>query len=374
MEKVSVIGIGKLGLCFALTLEKSGYNVVGVDIVEDYVKSINDKRLVTSEPGVREHLRASKNFRATVDIREAVEHSDILFVVVATPSLSNGGYDHSQIDSVVEKLSSSGRQARTKHLIICATVMPGYTDKITERLKGEGFVASYNPEFIAQGSILRDQQSPDLVLIGEGNENIGDTLENIYNNICVNSPSIKRMSPLSAEICKISLNCFLTTKIAFANMIGDLAVTAGAQADKVLEAIGTDTRVGNKCLRYGFGYGGPCLPRDNRALMAYAEEKDVKVPISVASDESNFLHLKFQVEKFLKDTDKEEDVIIEQVTYKPGTVILEESQELKFAVEIAEKGYKVIIRESKEVIDNVRSLYGDLFEYQVRDRQHQHAA
>jgi len=252
--------------------------------------------------------------------------------------------------------------------------MPGYTDKITERLKGEGFVASYNPEFIAQGSILRDQQSPDLVLIGEGNENIGDTLENIYNNICVNSPSIKRMSPLSAEICKISLNCFLTTKIAFANMIGDLAVTAGAQADKVLEAIGTDTRVGNKCLRYGFGYGGPCLPRDNRALMAYAEEKDVKVPISVASDESNFLHLKFQVEKFLKDTDKEEDVIIEQVTYKPGTVILEESQELKFAVEIAEKGYKVIIRESKEVIDNVRSLYGDLFEYQVRDRQHQHAA
>ncbi|MHA1954707.1 MAG: 2-dehydropantoate 2-reductase N-terminal domain-containing protein, partial [Candidatus Heimdallarchaeaceae archaeon] len=97
MKNVSVIGIGKLGLCFSLTLEKAGYNVVGVDVNKDYVESLNNKTFTSSEPSVDEYLQGSSNFTATTSLSEAVNHSDMLFVVVATPSLENGRYDHRQV-------------------------------------------------------------------------------------------------------------------------------------------------------------------------------------------------------------------------------------------------------------------------------------
>ena len=104
MKKVSVIGIGRLGICFSLTLEKCGYQVLGVDINEKYVSSINNKTLVSDEQGVEEHLLKSTNFRASTNIKAALDYSDVLYVVVATPSLPDGKYDHSQVDSVVNKL------------------------------------------------------------------------------------------------------------------------------------------------------------------------------------------------------------------------------------------------------------------------------
>jgi UDPglucose 6-dehydrogenase len=113
---------------------------------------------------------------------------------------------------------------------------------------------------------------PDMVLIGQGSKEAGDVLEAIYARICDNTPVVKRMSVDSAEICKLAVNCFVTTKIAFANMIGDMAdLTEGADKHDILGAVGADTRIGHKYLRPGFGYGGPCFPRDNRALGAYAK-------------------------------------------------------------------------------------------------------
>lgn len=258
MKNVSIIGIGKLGLCFALTLEKSGYGVVGVDINQTYVNLINGKQLSSSEAGVEDLLNKSKNFRATTSISEAVEYSDMLFIIVATPSLPNGRYDHSQVDGVVENLKQIGKQKRQKHFIVCCTTMPGYCDSITQQLNDLNYTVSYNPEFIAQGTILRDQANPDMVLIGEANKEVGDMIQSVYEKHTLNQPRYARMSPLEAEITKLSLNCFLTTKIAYANMIGDIVKSVGGNPDAVLSAIGSDSRIGNKYLRYGYGYGGPC--------------------------------------------------------------------------------------------------------------------
>ena len=173
MEKVSIIGVGKLGLCFALTLDRAGYNVLGCDINESYVSLLNNKSLKSPEQGVEEALRLSHNFRATTNIEKAVEHSDVLFVVVATPSLDNGRYDHSQVNSVLDKLENLGPQEFPKQLVICCTTMPGYCDTVAERMSDYNYVVSYNPEFIAQGTILRDQTYPDMVLIGEGSRESG---------------------------------------------------------------------------------------------------------------------------------------------------------------------------------------------------------
>lgn len=366
METISVVGIGRLGLCFSLTLERAGYDVVGVDVNQEYVDKINSKKFKSSEPNVEEYLKESTFFKATTDLKEAVEFSNVLFVVVATPSLANGRYDHSQVDSLVESLISLGPAEEAKHLVICCTTMPGYSDTVQERLKGYNYVVSYNPEFIAQGTILRDQLRPDMVLIGEGNSDAGDILENIYEKMTDNEPFVRRMKRTEAEITKISLNCFLTTKIAFANMVGDIAIASNCRPQVILNAIGADSRIGLKYLGYGFGYGGPCFPRDNRALAIYAQDKNIKALISLASDESNKEHLKFQVEEFCKKT-KSDLVSFDSVTYKPNTTIVEESQQLEYAVQIAKKGFTVVIKESKEVVKSLKEKFGNLFVYEERD-------
>lgn len=358
-NNLSIIGIGKLGLCFALTLEKAGYNVLGVDIQQDYVDSINNKTLKSSEQNVELYLANSKNFHATTLINAALEHSNIIFVIVATPSLQNGRYDHSQVDILVDKLIQHGKQKENKHLVICCTTMPEYCDSIQEKLKDYNYTVSYNPEFIAQGTILKNQESPDMVLIGEGTVEAGDILQEIYTKHTSNNPSIHRMTRTEAELCKISLNCFLTTKIAYANMIGDIALRAGCRPEVILSAIGSDTRIGNKYINYGYGFGGPCFPRDNRVLAIYANDKNIDAKISVASDQSNKLHLQYQVEQFVKDNpDKSKPIYLEYVTYKKESVLLTESQQLQFALQLKNLGYNVIVLDERsEVVEQINKLF-----------------
>jgi len=366
MQKVSIIGIGRLGLCFALTLEKAGYSVVGCDMHQGYVDEINNKTLKSPEQGVEEALKKANNLEATTDLQATLAHSSVIFVVVATPSLDSGRYDHSQIDALIGEVKKFGIQENEKHFVICCTTMPGYCDVAQENLEAYNYVVSYNPEFIAQGTILRDQSQPDMVLIGEGSQEAGDILEHIYKDHTVNEPKICRMSRTEAEICKISLNCFMTTKIAFANMIGDIVLSSGGKPELVLSAIGSDTRAGNKYLKYGYGYGGPCFPRDNRALSLYAGDIGMPSDISTATDDLNKKHLAFQVSEFINTHPPTEAVVFNSITYKPSTTIIEESQQLAFAVGVAKAGYDVTIVEHRDTISQVRDLYGELFTYEER--------
>ncbi len=361
MKNLSIFGVGKLGVCFALNLEKVGYNVLGVDVSEEYVNSLNNKTLQSSEPEVAELLQESSNFEATTDFDRGLDFSDTLFVLVATPSLPKGKYDHTQVDNLVEELIKRGPQENVKDLIIGCTTMPGYCDEIQEKLAPYNYKISYNPEFIAQGTIIKDQQYPDMVLIGSPDEKSASSLTHIYDNMTVNIPKIFIMSPLSAEICKISLNCFITTKIAFTNMIGDLATKVGAEPQRILDAIAADTRVGSKCTKYGYGYGGPCFPRDNRALGIYAKEEGCSIRISDATDECNADHLQYMIESFAGD-----EFVIDSVSYKLQSTMIEESQQLAYAVGLAKKGVRVKIIERAIVLDQVKEIYGDLFTYEQR--------
>jgi len=368
VENLSVIGIGKLGLCFCLTLEKAGFDVVGVDIREEYVKSANNKTLRSDEDGVEEFLQKSKNFTATTNLDKAINHSDFLYVVVATPSLPNGEYDHSQIESLIEKLQLRGRQKRKKYFIVCCTTMPEYCKQIQQKLQPLNYEVCYNPEFIAQGTILRDQAYPDMVLIGESSKEAGDKIQDHYIKMTQNEPVFCRMSCTEAEICKISLNCFLTTKISYANMVGDICLKADARPDVVLRAIAKDSRISPKYLGYGYGYGGPCFPRDNRALAKYAVSKGIDALVSKASDDMNNSHIINQFDHFVKNNpDKEKELVFTVVTYKPQSTMLVESQQLKFAVMLATAGYNILINERTSVNKELKNRFGDLFKYQDRE-------
>lgn len=365
MKKISVIGLGKLGLCFALNLESKGYDVVGIDINNDYVDLINSKKLKSSEEYVESLLKKSKNLNASTNLEDALVN-DLLFVVVATPSLPNGKYDHQQIENLIINLQKLGKQSKRKELIICCTTMPTYCEEIQKRLDDYNYKVSYNPEFIAQGTIIRDQLYPDMILIGQHDEISGKLIENVYLDLVENNPIICKMSTTEAELTKISINCFVTTKISFANMIGDICNNLSISHQKVLNAIGSDSRINNKYLKWGFGFGGPCFPRDNRALGIFAEELNIKPSIPLASDEYNNIHLQYQIDQFLK-TNEKDHVEIHGVSYKKNSIIIEESQQLKFAIELAKRGIKVTIIDRIEVIEQVKKIYGNLFEFKTNN-------
>jgi nucleotide sugar dehydrogenase len=368
-KNVSVIGVGRLGICFALVLEKQGYNVVGVDINESYVQAINGKTLRSNEPSVMEYLEKNKNFRATTNLQEAVDHSDVLFILVHTPSSGNETfYDHSHLGSVL--LALNKLKVENKHIVIGCTVIPGYIAKVGRYLikDTKNCSLSYNPEFIAQGDIINGQLKPDMVLIGEGSQEAGDRLQVIYENMTDNTPHICRMSAESSEICKLGVNCFVTMKVTFSNLIGDIADrTPGADKNEICQAIGKDSRVGSKYIRPGYGYGGPCFPRDNRALGGYGEQVGVDALLFKATDAYNKYHTQLQLKAKIEENVNE--YTFEGVAYKANTKvpIVEESQRLVIAVGLAKAGRKVTILDYKDIVTEVQKLYGGLFTYRIKE-------
>ena len=130
---ISVIGVGKLGLCLSLNLEKKGFNVLGVDVVDDYVDSLNKKSFKSLEPYVTEYLKKSKNIKFTTDLKSSL-NNDVIFVVVQTPSTTDGKYNHKYIEEIAEKLIEFGKQDKRKDLIINCTTFPGYCDSLHENL------------------------------------------------------------------------------------------------------------------------------------------------------------------------------------------------------------------------------------------------
>ena len=281
-----------------------------------------------------------------------------------TESNEDGKYNHSQIESLIFDLKQLGRQEHPKHVVICSNVQPGYSDTVAERLREYNYIVSFNPETIAQGQIVNDQLYPKIVIIGEENSEAGDLIASIYSKMCKSTYSLHRMDRTSAELTKVGLNCSLTAKISMANTIGDVAIRLGANPDKVLNAIGSDNRIGNQYFKYGFGYGGPCFPRDNRAFIRCADSVGIDAHMNKACDKSNKEHLLHQLDNFIVNRPIETPITITDVTFKKGCASIEESQQLEFAVRLAKLGYDITIKETKEVIDQVKNIYGELFQYE----------
>src|SRR5688500_562931 len=131
-ETIGIIGIGKLGLCFALNLERNGFRVIGADVDPDYIRAVNEKRFNSPEPQVSDLLKTSKQFFATDSLAPIIEAAEVIFIAVPTPT-SPSGYDHVHVDRVTDQLIALGIQKKRKHLVVCCTTMPGYCDKLAER-------------------------------------------------------------------------------------------------------------------------------------------------------------------------------------------------------------------------------------------------
>ena len=360
--RIGVIGAGRLGLTFALLCEKNGYEVIVSDVREDYINNLKQNVCITTEPLVQKMLFEVNNFSATTDNLEVIENSDMIFTFVSTPSTLDGNYDTTKVFEVANEFytaSSKDIPLSSKKFIVGCTTNPGDVQQIQDKLSKFNIQVAYNPEFIAQGEIVRVLEQSDIVLIGTEYQELANELIDLYKKIQTTDVHAYVMSPKAAELTKIGINCFLTTKISYANMMGDIMIKSGIkdEIDIVLSAIGGDTRVGKKYMKYGFGFGGPCLPRDNRALGHYAKNLGMELNLPLTVDEFNKEHAEFLKNYYItQNPDKSVPFVMNYITYKRGTDILEESQQFKLCVDLLDEGYYLNVIEIHEVVNHLMPM------------------
>ena len=357
--KIGLIGAGRLGLAFALLCEQAGYEVIASDVRKGYISNLQKGVLSTTEPDVDKLLDAATNIEFTTDNKKVIKECDIIFTLVATPSLYTGDYDVSAVERVVKEIAESGKEG--KAFVVGCTTNPGDCERFQDEL--DSWDVFYNPEFIAQGSIIGDLKTADMVLIGGDEGKYRDELVKLYYNIQGpnKEPRVSFMSTTAAELVKLAVNCYLTTKISYANMVGDVMTLAGMEDEipSVLDAIGADSRIGTKFLKYGYGFGGPCLPRDNRAFAAYAKTLGIEYNLGETTDNFNDAHSKFLYDYVVSRNYKNLPYYFDYVAYKKGTDIIEESQQYRLCIDLLENGYEVYINDVTSVIVKIKN---DLYE------------
>jgi UDPglucose 6-dehydrogenase len=350
--KLSIIGLGKLGAPMAAVMAHKGHTVIGVDVNSAFVAAIQEGRAPVNEPGLAEMIQANRQrLTATEDFDHAISATDATFIIVPTPSQADGKFTNRYVLSAAEKIGAALRTKKGWHLVVLSsTVMPGSTggqlaptlENISGKRCGVDFGLCYNPEFIALGSVIRDMLNPDMILIGESDEHSGAILEQLYAGVCESNPRIQRMNFVNAELTKISVNTFVTTKISYANMLAQVCETVpGADVDVVTKAIGCDSRIGQKYLKGALGYGGPCFPRDNVAFSALARSNGVPALLAEATDELNRRQVPRLTELILSRLPDQGTVSILGLSYKPNTEVIEESQGVALAQELVDRGVRV---------------------------------
>jgi UDPglucose 6-dehydrogenase len=356
LRTLSVFGMGKLGACMAATFAQRGFEVLGVDINPETVRKINAGEPPVEEPLLAEAInQGRKRFRATTDAREAVA-TQASFFIVPSPSQPDGSFSNEFLLRAMQSAAQVVKAAQKKdHIFICSsTTTPGACRQViipmleqqTGGACGKHFRFCYNPEFIALGNVIRGLLEPDLVLIGESDPRVGGLLEALYRKYNTNRPHIARMSITSAELTKISVNSYITAKISFTNQLRMIAEQyADTNIHQILDAIGSDSRIGRKYLKAGLSYGGPCFPRDNRLVSYAAKQVGLVAPLAEATDAVNELAKKQLARQALNCVQEGDAVAVLGMSYRPGTYIVEESAGLHIAQALKRHCCRVIVHD-----------------------------
>ena len=352
---IAIIGLGKLGAPLAAVFASSGHQVIGVDLNPSAVDAINAGRALFAEPGLQAHIDAGRTrLRATGDFAAAIAASEISFVIVPTPSGVDGHFSNRFVLDAVRRIGAALRGTDHYHVVnITCTVMPGSTggeiraalEAASLRQVGVDVGLTYNPEFIALGSVLHDLLHPDMLLIGESDPRAGDVLQAVYQATVHGDPPVQRMGWINAELTKLAVNTFVTTKISYANMLAELCEQLpGADVDVVTTALGKDRRIGGKYLRGALGYGGPCFPRDNVALAALARSVGLRAEVAEATDSVNRRQAGRVVDMVNRLAGGRPTVVaVLGMAYKPDTAVVEQSQGILIAAGLSAAGHAVLI-------------------------------
>jgi UDPglucose 6-dehydrogenase len=352
--KVVVVGLGRLGAPMAAVLATAGATVVGVDSNEYVIRAVMAGRAPVSEPGLAEMLvRTRGRLSATSDLRLALPDADVSFIVVPTPSGDDQMFSLTHVLSAVTSIGRglAANSSKRHVVVVTSTVMPGATGgPIREALElssgltvGKDIGLCYSPEFIALGTVINDLTRPDMILVGESDRASGDVLLAVLRSVTGSQVPVARMDTTSAEVAKLAVNTFVTTKISYANMIDEICESLpGADSGLVTAAVGMDSRIGPKYLRPGAPYGGPCFPRDNAALAALARSLGKSADLAEATDTINRRQVDRVIATIKGYAQPGSTVAVLGLSYKPGTPVRDESFGVDLASRCARDGFDVV--------------------------------
>jgi UDPglucose 6-dehydrogenase len=356
LEKISVVGLGYVGLCTAVSFAVKGYQVIVSSNNSSKVEMVNKGISPLYEPELENMLKKgieSEKFRAVLGSEETVLDSDAVFIAVGTPSLPDGSIDLKHIRTSAQEIGKALRRKKSYSLVVVkSTVVPGTTEKVVKPIlekssgksAGEDFGLCMNPEFLREGSAIHDIFHPDMIIIGEYDEKSGKSLEELYQDFYEYNIPILRMNTTSAEMVKYVINAFLATKISFINEIANICERVpGLDVLEVARAIGLDSRISPKFLSAGAGWGGSCLPKDVRALQAFSEKVGYKPKLLEAAISVNLEQVKQIV-----DLAKEElgnlqgkKIAILGLSFKPNTDDMREAISIRIINHLLAQGAQV---------------------------------
>ncbi|GAC13348.1 UDP-glucose dehydrogenase family protein [Aliiglaciecola lipolytica] len=367
--KVTVFGIGYVGLVQAAVLAEVGHQVVCVDVDQNKVDNLEKGIIPIYEPGLTPLVKS--NFEAgrvkfTTDAIKGVEHGDVVFIAVGTPPDEDGSADLKYVLAVAKTIA----EAMTKHKIVInkSTVPVGTADKVKAKIaevqESLGKSISYdvvsNPEFLKEGAAVNDCMRPDRIIIGTNSDGAEKKLRELYAPFNRNHDKIIVMDIRSAELTKYAANCMLATKISFMNEMANLAEVFGADIENVRLGIGSDPRIGYQFIYPGCGYGGSCFPKDVQALARSATEAGYTAKILESVEAVNYK----QKEKLFEyisghfgNNLKGKTAAIWGLSFKPNTDDMREASSRVLMEHLWEAGVKVQAYDP-EAMEETQRIYG----------------
>lgn len=361
---IGIIGCDIVGLGFALLCEQNGHDILISDQDENFIYNLNQKICLTNEPLIQSLLLDSQRLSGTTDNIEIIKNSDIIFTFVETPPSVEDTYDTTKVFDVITNYfaaSSLDILLYDKKFVVCSTTNPGDVEQIQKRLGMYNIRVAYNPPNVSYGDIINGFKKSEVVIIGTEYDNLNNDLSLIYNQIKESSVHIYSMSIKAAEVAKIGINGFLATKITYANMIGELMNRMGIEKEinLVLNAIGGDSRIGTKYLNYGLGFGGPSIPKSNRALIKYSKDLNLNISLPSSVKNDNDQHIEFLKNQYTQfNPDKSIPFIFDNLGFKKGVQTFDESQQMKLCIGLLTEGYIVYTYATSDSIKKLSELSG----------------
>ncbi len=352
MARISVFGIGYVGVVSAACLAKDGHDVITVDVDPQKIKSINDGLSPIVENGLDELIRdtvASGKLIATDDVQFAIDNSDASFVCVGTPSAPDGSVGLTYVTSVCENIGAALANKSSFHsVVIRSTIVPGSTEgtciptleKASGKVAGKEFGVGYYPEFLRESTAIEDYHSPGLIVFGSMDAPTEKILTDLNSGL---DCKIHTVDLRTAEMVKYTSNTWRAVKVTFANEIGNIAKASGLDGQTVMEILCSDEKIAMSSyfMRPGFAFGGSCLPKDVRALRYLARSTGTDAHLLHAVLEANEAQIQ-RAEQMVKETGAS-NVGFVGISFKPGTDDLRESPLAELAARLIKSGVGVNI-------------------------------
>ena len=367
--KITVIGTGYVGLVAGACLADMGNEVICVDNDTNKINQLKNGVIPIYEPGLEELVKAnSKEGRLSFssDLDNAVKISQVCFIAVGTPQGEDGSADLKYVFGVAKSIAKAMNEYKV--IVNKSTVPVGTAQKVEQIVKentNHPFDVVSNPEFLKQGNAVDDFLHPDRVIIGSNSDKATQIMQDIYAPFFRTGNRVIVMDVKSSEMTKYASNSFLATKISFMNEIANLCEKVGADAQMVRIGMSTDSRIGNKFLFPGLGYGGSCFPKDVKALVKTGMENNCEMKIVAAADEVNKKQREIFVNKIInrfKGNLQGKTIGIWGLAFKPKTNDMREAPAITIINKLLECGAKIQAFDPK-AIDSAKFHFGDKITY-----------